>query len=101
MNANDRALLDPVTRCPFCSVSYDGERLRTLKKDGRRETLHATCLQCSRAMLYIVERAEQNISCVGIFTDCDAQDALRFMDRKRITLDDVLSVHLALGKMTK
>ncbi len=101
MNANDRALLDPVTRCPFCAVSYDGERLRTLKKDGRKEVLHATCLQCFRAMFYTIERFEQNISCVGIFTDCDAQDALRFMSRKRISPDDVLSVHLALEKMTK
>ncbi len=101
MNANDRALLDPVTRCPFCTVSYDGERLRTLKKDARKEMLHATCLQCSRAMLYTIERSEQNISCVGIFTDCDAQDALRFMHRRRISPDDVLSVHLALEKMTK
>lgn len=101
MISSDRPLLDPVTRCPFCGVSYDEERLRTLKKEGRREVLHATCLQCSRAMYYTIERSEQNISCFGLFTDCDAQDALRFMSRKRISLDDVLSVHVALNNMQK
>lgn len=101
MIPSDRLLLDPVTRCPFCGVSYDEERLRTLHKEGRREVLHATCLQCFRAMYYTIERSEQNISCFGLFTDCDAQDALRFMTRKPISLDDVLFVHLVLEKMTK
>ncbi len=95
------SLLEPLATCPFCGVSYSEERLRTLKKDARREVLHATCSQCARAMFFTVERSEQNISCVGIFTDCDAQDAMRFMTRMPLTLDDVLSAHLALEKMGK
>lgn len=93
------ALLDPVTKCPFCSTAYDGERLRTLKRSEGREVLHATCQQCFRAMFYTIERFEQHIACVGLFTDCDAQDAVRFMSRKRLSLDDVLVAHSILKSM--
>lgn len=94
-------MIDPVTRCPFCDTLYDEERLRTLKKEGKLHILHATCLVCSRAMLYTLERSSDHLSCIGLFTDCDASDALRFMTRKRITLDDVLAVHTLLTPLKK
>lgn len=101
MDSSRYALLDPVTKCPFCSTAYDGERLRTLQRSESREMVHATCLQCSRAMFYTIERLEQHIACVGIFTDCDVHDALRFMHRKQLSVDDVLGAHETLKSMSQ
>jgi hypothetical protein len=101
MTPSDKAILDPIARCPFCGTSYHEERLRTLKKDRQREVIHATCLQCSRAMMFTVKRHEGNIACVGLFTDCDATDAFKFMGAKRLTLDDVLLAHITLSTLTK
>ncbi|MEK9155544.1 MAG: hypothetical protein AAB839_02750 [Patescibacteria group bacterium] len=101
MTPSDKAVLDPIARCPFCGISYDEERLRTLKKERQRDVIHATCTGCRRAMLFTVKRNEGNIACVGLFTDCDATDALKFMTAKRLTLDDVLLAHITLSTMTK
>jgi hypothetical protein len=49
-------------------------------------------------MLFAVERREEHVACVGIFTDCDATDAKRFMEKPKISLDDVLRVHEILAK---
>lgn len=101
MTPSDHSALDLITKCPFCSASYDEERLRTLKKEGKREVVHATCLSCSRAMLYTLERSAHHLSCIGLFTDCDASDALRFMKKKPLTLDDVLDAHILLTALVK
>ncbi len=101
MTPSDRAVLAPIARCPFCGSSYSEERLRTLKKDRTRDVIHATCTDCARSMLFTIQRNAGNIACVGLFTDCDAADAFRFMTGKRITLDDVLVAHITLANMTK
>lgn len=90
-------MIEPLSKCPFCSLPYDGERVRTLKSADRREFIHASCFGCRRAMLFAVERTGENLSCVGIFTDCDAADAQRFLEKPRISLDDVLRVHELLS----
>ena len=90
------SLLDPVSRCPFCGTSYGEDRVRAIPSRGAEEVMHATCSGCHRAMLFSLERKAESVSCVGMFTDCDAEDCLRFRRAKRITLDDVLEAHVQL-----
>lgn len=90
------SLLDPVSRCPFCGTSYGDERVRSIPSKGPEEVLHATCGNCQRAMLFSLERQQESVSCVGMFTDCAAEDCLRFRHASRITMDDVLRAHVVL-----
>lgn len=99
--SDEKIPLDPLNRCPFCGSSYDEERLRTLKRERQRHILHATCLGCARAMMFSVQRNEEHVACIGLFTDCDATDALRFLAAKPLTLDDVLAAYITLSTMTK
>ncbi|MCR4312488.1 MAG: hypothetical protein NUV56_04350 [Candidatus Uhrbacteria bacterium] len=96
--APKHSLLDPVSRCPFCGAAYEEGRIRVLEHQGPKEVFHATCGACQRAMLFSLERKQESVSCVGMFTDCDAEDCLRFRTAKRITLDDVLAAHVLLRK---
>ncbi len=91
-------MMDPISKCPFCSLPYDGERVRRLSQSKGAEILHASCFGCRRAMLFAVERRDEHVACVGVFTDCDATDAKRFMEKPKITLDDVLRVHELLSE---
>ncbi len=93
-----RSLLDPVSRCPFCGSAYKHERVHILEHRGGREVFHAICSECHRAMLFSLERKQESVSCVGMFTDFNAEDSLRFLGAKRITLDDVLEAHVQLRK---
>jgi hypothetical protein len=52
-------------------------------------------------MLFAIERREGQIACMGLFTDCDATDAKRFLEKSRISLDDVLRAHELLFEKTR
>lgn len=69
-----------------------------LEHRGAHEVFHATCSECRRAMLFSLERQQESVSCVGMFTDCNAEDSLHFQAARRITLDDVLEAHVQLRK---
>lgn len=92
------SVLEPIARCPFCSAVYDEERVRSIDRQGGKEVFHATCLSCKRAMIFSLERKQESVSCVGMFTDCDADDYVRFSGAKRITLNDVLEMHVVLHR---
>ena len=94
-------MIEPISRCPFCSIPYDPERVQTISHMNQRDVVHATCLSCQRAMVFAIERREEHVACVGLFTDCDADDARRFLERPKISLDDVLRVHELLSQETR
>lgn len=91
-------MIEPLSKCPFCSVPYDGERVRKLSQHKGSELLHASCFGCRRAMMFVVERREGHVACVGIFTDCDVADAKKFLEKPKISLDDVLRAHELLSQ---
>lgn len=90
-------MLEPISRCPFCSLAYEKECVAPLSRADHREVIHASCFGCHRAMLFAIERREEHVSCVGVFTDCDQVDARRFLEKPKISLDDVLRAHEILS----
>lgn len=91
-------LPDPLAKCPFCTTLYANDGLRGLGRKKGGEVTHATCRQCLRAMIFAVERTGSHIACVGVLTDCDAEEAVHFEKNQVITLDEVLKAHVALRK---
>lgn len=91
-------LPEPLARCPFCSTAYRSHDLRGLKDRQGSQVTHATCGKCQRAMLFAVDRRTGQVVCVGLFTDCTAEDAARFDNNEKISLDEVLNTHVSLRK---
>lgn len=91
-------LPEPLARCPFCATLYAEEAVRTVGKRRDGEVTHATCGQCSRAMMFAIDRRGGHIACVGVLTDCDAEEAIRFENSQKISLDEVLKAHVELRK---
>lgn len=88
----------PVPNCPFCGVTYAAESKTVIEKGAHDEVLHVTCLGCARALVLAVARSAARVRSVGVLTDCNAQDYVRFRKGHRVTLDDVLAVHERLQK---
>jgi hypothetical protein len=89
-------LPEPMTRCTFCTLGYQDRDTKIVGSRFGHEITHSTCRGCGRAMLFALERRHGHVACVGLLTDCDYADAVRFEAKERITLDEVLKVHLAL-----
>jgi hypothetical protein len=49
-------------------------------------------------MMFAVDRAGGHVACVGLLTDCNADEAVRFEKGAKISLDEVLRAHVELRK---
>lgn len=47
-------------------------------------------------MLLAISARKGGFVCAGIFTDCEFEDAQRFISAEKISIDDVIDAHNAL-----
>lgn len=57
---------------------------------------HCACLRCKHAVLAVILETPGAVSTVGMVTDLELQDALRFKDMAPISADEVLRLHVEL-----
>lgn len=75
---------------------YSNQEVRLLGERGPTRLFHCSCHACGHAMLAIILETQGSISSVGVVTDLEVQDAMRFRDAKPITDDDCIRAHRAL-----
>lgn len=92
-------LPDPLSRCPFCETVYGDKDVRRLSESEGKDLCHALCRSCNRAMFYSFERKPGAILGLGLLTDCDSEDAMRFAEAPKITLEEVLEAYEALERV--
>lgn len=84
------------TQCPYCMMPYGQEAARVLKTVSRRKIVHLTCEFCSHSMLISLIQRKGGFVCAGMFTDCGPEDAQKFIEAEKISIDDVIDAHNAL-----
>jgi hypothetical protein len=87
-----------IKHCPFCEAPYALKDLRALSSESGKELCHALCQSCSRAMFYAFDQAPGSVVGLGLLTDCDGEDAARFLKAPKITLNEVLEAYEALER---
>lgn len=87
-----------VGHCPLCQSAYDQSVVRLLGQSGPARLFHCTCQSCGHAVLAVVVESMGAVSSVGMLTDLEASDALRFSYREPVSADECLAIHAALGK---
>jgi len=58
---------------------------------------HVRTRSCGHALLAMVLKNKELVSAVGIATDLSAEDVLRVMNQKSVSIDDVLCAHQSFG----
>ena len=58
---------------------------------------HVRTRSCGHALLAMVLKNRELVSAVGLATDLSAEDVLRVMDQKPVSIDDVLRAHQSFG----
>lgn len=84
-----------LAHCPLCQTTYRAEAVRLLGERGSTRLFHCTCNACGHAVLAVILEAPGtgNVSSVGLVTDLEIQDALRWKDAKTVTSDECVAVH--------
>ena len=90
MSSQSSALL---TQCPICQSGYQPGEIRLLGERGPTRLFHCSCRQCGNAVMAIVLENSGWVSSVGVVTDLEAQDALRFQGVPVISSDECIHFH--------
>lgn len=80
-----------LTHCPLCNAQYQDQSIKLLGEQGTIRTFHLTCPACAHAVLAVIMENQHGVSSLGMVTDLEVQDALRFQDLEPISADDCLN----------
>ncbi len=62
---------------------------------------HLTCQSCAHSVLAVILENQNGMSSLGMVTDLEAQDAMRFQDSDPISADDCVSAYECLMKESR
>jgi len=82
-----------VSYCPVCELRSKPMMARVLGKEGDTELMHVTCATCENAFLALVLVNQTGASSVGMLTDLQYDDVMRFHASPIIGMNDVLHLH--------
>lgn len=83
----------PMPNCPFCGVPYGRDAKTVIAARGEVETLHLCCTECLRSLAVSCIRTVSKVRSIGLLTDCNSSDYARFFRGRRVSIDDVITVH--------
>jgi len=90
-----------LNKCPLCGKRVDVEAAKVLKKKDDSSVLFLACPHCRGAVfLAIVDDVFGTVS-LGVATDFTVEDLARFQNKKPISSDELLDLHLALKNKKK
>lgn len=90
-----------ITHCPVCNLRYDPLEVKVLQEGERAHLVYIKCRHCQTAVLALIIANTLGISSIGLVTDLDADDVLKFKSAKTISCDDVIEVHQFLKSKEK
>jgi hypothetical protein len=86
-----------LAHCPLCHTAYESAEIRLLGEKGATRLFHCTCRSCGHSVLAVILETQGSVSSVGLVTDLELKDALRFKDADPITSDECIAAHRALA----
>lgn len=82
-----------LAHCPICQAAYRATEVRLLGEKGMTRMFHCTCSSCGQAVLAVILETPGSVSSVGLVTDLEIQDAMRFKDAGAVSSDECITAH--------
>jgi hypothetical protein len=82
-----------VSFCPLCEAHYNPMEAQIVGEADDSHLLHITCRKCQNSIIALVLISSGGVSSVGLVTDLNFDDVLKFRDAADISDDDVLEAH--------
>lgn len=86
--------------CPVCTTAFDAEQIRTVESTTGSHVLHVTCITCSNSLIFLVGSTQLGIGLIGMVSDLDFHDSVRFRRKESLTEDDLIECYQALGEVS-
>ena len=90
--------LQIISRCPVCNNKHRPIEAKILEEKEDARLIYIKCRFCQASVLAVILAGNVGIISLGIVTDLDSDEVLKFKARSGVTSDDVLEVHQFLAK---
>lgn len=97
MNVHPSKLL---AQCPMCQAFYDQNEIRLVGEETGSRLFHCTCKSCGHAMLAVILETSGMVSSIGVVTDLEAGDAVRFRGAPAVSVDECVRIHRLLEEQS-
>lgn len=87
-----------ISRCPVCHYQYNPVEAKVLDENDGAHLIYVKCKRCQSAVLALVMTNNMGITSVGLITDLDSYEVMKFADLSAVNEDDVLAVHQVLSE---
>ena len=82
-----------VFRCPLCDHHYDLLKARMLRQRDDTQLWHLMCTNCRHAAMFVIVFTDSGINSVGVITDLNSEEGVKFQKQEPVDTDDCLALH--------
>ena len=87
-----------IARCPLCEADLNSVKAKVVEYKDDLDLVHIQCHKCKGFILALVLKTGTGLSSIGLITDLDFNDVLRFKDKEKISINQVINIYQALEK---
>ncbi|MFA6427988.1 MAG: hypothetical protein WCW02_00390 [Candidatus Buchananbacteria bacterium] len=87
-----------VAFCPVCQMRYNPLQAQVVSEREGAHLLHIKCHNCYSSILALILANNFGVSSVGLITDLDGSEVIKFKDYAQISDDEVLALEEVLAK---
>lgn len=82
-----------ISVCPLCEEHYNPTEAQLVGEAEDSHLLHITCRKCRNSIIALVLVSQGGVSSVGLVTDLNFEDVIKFRASQEVSYDDVLEMH--------
>ena len=85
--------LQIISNCPICNSQNFPAQIRVLQERENAHLLHIRCRKCHSCLLVLVTFSPQGLASMGLLTDLNSDEVIRFSQGKPVSTADVLELY--------
>ena len=89
--------------CPLCEADLNPVKAKIVECKEDLNLVHIQCHKCKGFILALVLKTGTDLSSIGLITDLDFNDVVKFKDEEKISADYVIRIYqfLKINNLTK
>jgi hypothetical protein len=93
--------LKTVAVCSICSNRYNPMEAKIVLENSNTHLIHIKCRNCQSSTIAVIMASNLGISSVGLVTDLEADDIIKFLKARPISSNEILEIHQSLNSKEK
>ncbi|MFH1173170.1 MAG: hypothetical protein V1692_01410 [bacterium] len=86
-----------ISYCPVCNSRYEQVEAKIVEEKDESYLVHLKCRRCQSSVLALITASALGLTSVGLITDLESYEVVKFREEPAVSADDVLQAHLFLN----